>query len=192
MKDQKRKVRSDKKHDIKPFVNLELKDSIYRLSHITSEPVKDVCEILILNSLYGNRTIVENLSQYFKRNIYLRNSYYNGDLSNEDLYSVSEGEKDRISLRVKREEYENISALAYALDCSISKATAALLYESITDTKFIEEHLEKFVDTLDKSRKKELKQLLKYINGETNEQYTLTDLLALLIDEPLEWLFPKK
>jgi len=43
---------------------------------------------------------------------------------------------------------------------------------------------------LDKSRKKELKQLLRYIKDETNERYGFAELLSSLVEEPIRWVFP--
>lgn len=187
----KRKTRSDKKRDIKPFVSTELKDSIYRLAFITSSPVKDVCEALIVNSIYGNKDIIQELSRYFKRGIRINNTYFTGNLNNETLYSVVEkGENERISFRAKSELYEILSALSYAFDCSVSRVSAVLLYESIIDSDFIEKRVDGYLNSLDSSRKKELKQLLKYIRAETNESYSLVDLLAHLVDEPLKWILP--
>ncbi|MEB9310261.1 hypothetical protein P4I99_33175 [Bacillus cereus] len=41
MIEQERKVRKDKKVDIKPTISVDLKECIYRLSYITNKPVKD-------------------------------------------------------------------------------------------------------------------------------------------------------
>ncbi len=188
--ERKRKVRSDKKKDIKPIVNLELKDSIYRLAYIVKTPVKDVCVDLIENALFGNEKVLLELSKYFRRSIKIKNTIFRGDLKNEKLYSVAFGEKGRVSFRVNQEEYEFISALSYVFDCSVSAVSAVLLYESITDGVFIEKYVETYLNTIDKSEKKELKALLKYIRTETGESYSLVDLLSYLVDEPIRWTFP--
>ncbi|MFJ7371576.1 hypothetical protein ACIQVU_19420 [Lysinibacillus sp. NPDC098008] len=191
VEERKRKVRSDKKRDIKPTISLELKDSIYRLSFITRTPVKDVSELLLKNALFENTDILKSLSKNFIRDIRINNTFYIGNLQNERIAKTEDGETDRISFRLKNDVYEILRALSYALDCSVSRIAAILLYESIIDKVFIERYVESYLDSLDKSRKKELKQVLKYIRKETDESYNLVDLLSYLVDEPIRWTFPK-
>ena len=186
----KRKQRSDRKRDIKPYLNLEIRDGIHRLSYILSMPIKDICEKLLLNSLYGNKDIIQDLSIHFKRGIRINNTYFNGNLNNEKLYSVADGKTERVSLRVKGEVYEVLSALAYGFDVSVSRVAAVFIYESILDGAFVEKLVEEHLETLDKYKKKELKTLLKYIQTEKGDSYSLADLLSFLVDEPIRWSFP--
>lgn len=168
---------------------MQLKDSIHRLSFITVTPIKDICELLIKNALFENEAIIQNISKYFRREIRVNNTLYRGNLHNEKIKKTVDGETDRVSFRVKNEVYESLYALSYALDCSVSRVAGVLFYESITDGIFIEKYIESYLDSLDKFRKKELKQLLKYIRKETKESFTLADLLSYLVDEPIRWTF---
>lgn len=187
----KRKTRSDKKRDVKPTISVQLKDSVYRLSFITKKPVKDVCEDLIHNSLFGNKEILQRLSRHFKRTIQLNNTIYRGDLENESVYDVTGAENERISFRVTNHVHEFLYNLSYVLDCSVSKVGGVLIYESITDGGFIESYLQGYLNSLDQSRKQELKQLLKYMKSEIGDSYSLADLLSYLVEEPIQWHFPK-
>lgn len=188
--ERKRKVRSDKKRDIKPTVDVHLKDSIYRLSFITTTAVKDVCELLVLNA-FENEAIIKNTSNYFQRDVRIGNTLFIGSLKNEKIARTIVGKTERLSFRVKPDLYEKIYALSYALDCSVSRVAGLLLYESITDADFIEKYINHYIESLDNSRKKELQQLLRYIREETNERYGFAELLSLLAQEPIKWLFPK-
>lgn len=189
--ERKRKTRSDKKKDVKPTISIQLKDSVYRLSFITKKPVKDVCEELVLNSLYGNKEILKELSRYFKRTIQFNNTVFRGSLENKTIYDVTGEENERISFRVTQSVHDFLYDLSYVLACSISKVGAILIYESITDGPFIESYLQGYLNSLDPSRKKELKQLIKYIKTEIGEGYNLADLLSYLIEEPINWKFPQ-
>lgn len=188
--ERKRKVRSDKKRDIKPTVDVHLKDSIYRLSFITTTAVKDVCELLVLNA-FENEAIIKNTSNYFQRDVRIGNTLFIGSLKNEKIARTIVGKTERLSFRVKPDLYEKIYALSYALDCSVSRVASLLLYESITDADFIEKYINHYIESLDNSRKKELQQLLRYIREETNEQYGFAEVLSLLVDKPIKWIFPK-
>ena len=59
------------------------------------------------------------------------------------------------------------------------------------DGAFVEKLVEEHLESLDKSRKKELKTLLKYIQTEKGDSYSLADLLSFLVDEPIRWSFPE-
>ena len=143
------------------------------------------------NSLYGNEEILKGLSRYFKRSIQLNNTIYRGSLENEDVYELMGEENERISFKVKKPMHTFLYDLAYVMNCSVSKASAVLIYESLTDGRFIENYLQDYLEALDPNRKKELKQLIKYIKLGIGEGYSLADLLSYLVEEPIKWNFSK-
>ena len=122
-----RKGRSDKKRDIKPTVSIELKDCVYRLSFITDTPVKDVIEeILIAGS--GRLKIISYLSHHFLRDIKIANTLYMGDSNRIPVKKRTyTGKVERISTRVTQSMYDSLSALAFSMDCSVSRVCALVL-----------------------------------------------------------------
>ncbi|HGE5798668.1 hypothetical protein [Bacillus thuringiensis] len=72
MIEQERKVRKDKKVDIKPTISVDLKECIYRLSYITNKPVKDVA-LHICDYALHSKEIMEILSESFRRNLTIHN-----------------------------------------------------------------------------------------------------------------------
>lgn len=182
-KNRERKVRSDKKRDVKPHISIELKDAIYRLSYITETPVKDICDELCIFALNQNY-IIEELSKHFLRKIRINNTIYFGDLNNPRIYKKMMGQKtERISLRLKSEMYEVIYTLSYALDCSVSRVTAILLEKSMHDINFINDYINEHLISIDDKRKKELQKILDYINDNLDEEITLASLLSFIVDE---------
>lgn len=179
-----RKVRSDKKRDVKPFINLELKDAIYRLSYITKTPVKDVCEQLCLNAV-DNEVIINDISHYFRRKVYIDSTFYMGHIDNPRIYYKNQSiQTERISLRITNDLYEFIHSLSYALDCSLARATAILLEKGMQDIAFINRYINTYLTkTMDERSKKELQKILDYINGETEEGYSIASLLSYIVDE---------
>lgn len=145
----------------------------------------------MFNSLYGNQKILKGLSRYFKRSVQLNNTVYRGSFDNEDVYELMGESNERISFKVKKPMHTFLYDLAYVMNCSVSKASAVLIYESLTDGRFIEHYLQDYLEALDPNRKKELKQLIKYIKLEIGEGYSLADLLSYLVEEPIKWNFPK-
>lgn len=160
-----RKVRSDKKRDVKPTVSKELKDCIYRLSFITNTPVKDVIEE-ILKSGFKRKKSISYLSKHFLRDIKISNTLYIGDnnkipVSKRTLH----GRGERVSTRISSSMHDGLSALAYAMGCSVSRACALLIDATIRDTDFVNDFAREYIEkNVDDARMKELKKVLKYIN----------------------------
>ncbi|MCE4051703.1 hypothetical protein [Bacillus sp. Au-Bac7] len=181
-----RKVRSDKKRDVKPTISVELKNCIYRLSYITNTPVKDVSEIICKKGLQS-RKVIENLSHHFRREYRFMNTIYIGDPGRESLQSKSQkGKNERITTRFTQYTYEEIKDLSGALDVTPSKATALLLDASIRNTNLLDSFVKTYLHgTLDKMRMKELKYVLQYIkkNNPYSEEGSWFSLIALIVED---------
>ncbi|MBM7610591.1 hypothetical protein JOD29_003883 [Lysinibacillus composti] len=180
-----KRLRSDRKKDIKPFLTLSTKESIYRLSYITQTPVKDVAATLLTATLI-NVKILNALSVYFKRDIRINQTLFRGNLSNPTIQKKqAPGTCERISLRVTKRVYDILSALAYALDCSKARACALLLENSMTDFEIVNEYLKNYLEQgLDKRRMAEVNKLMSFINKEFSEKdYSYMHLLSHMVDE---------
>ncbi|MCY9311710.1 hypothetical protein MOF23_22520 [Bacillus inaquosorum] len=160
-----RKTRSDKKKDVKPTVSVNLKRCIERLSFITGIPIKDVVEIICEKGL-RSKSVIDHLSEHFRRDFQYRNTLYLGDLEKESLQRKRQsGRTERITTRFTQLTYENICTLAYALDVTPTKATGILLDASVRNTNILNAFVKSYLHTqLDQNRMKELKQILKFIN----------------------------
>jgi hypothetical protein len=181
-----KKVRSDKKRDIKPTISTTLRDCIYRLSYVTDKPVKDVAEIICDKGLQSRR-VIEYLSNYFRRNLIFANTIFYGDPARESLQrKYQKGKNERITIRFTQSTYENINNLSNALDVTPSKATALLLDASIRNTNLLNAFVKSYLhEHLDNSRMKELKAVLKYINKNNpyNEEISWFALISMLFEE---------
>ncbi|PTY92343.1 hypothetical protein [Heyndrickxia sporothermodurans] len=181
-----RKVRSDKKRDVKPTISVELKNCIYRLSYITDTPVKDVTEIICSKGLQS-RKVIEHLSHYFRREYQFMSTIYLGDLGRESLQrKYQSGKNERITTRFEQTTYEEIKSLSDALDVTPSKATALLLDASVRNTNLLNAFVKTYLhETIDKNRMKELKQVLHYVNKNNpyNEDISWFTLLSMIYEE---------
>ncbi len=182
----KRKVRSDKKRSINPTVTLELRDCIYRLSFITDNPIKNVIESILIEG--GSRKKpMDHLSQYFIRDVRFGNSLYMGDNQRATIARQSvNGKSVRISTRVTQSLYNDLEAIAYAMGCSISRATALLIDATVRDVDFVNDFARQYIEAnVDEERMRELKHVLKYINAGNpyDERMSWAVLLSYLVDE---------
>lgn len=184
--DRKRKVRSDKKREVQPTLTLELKEMIYRISYITSTPVKDVAETICLNGM-KSRKVLEVLSEHLRRSVTVGNTMYIGDLSRQSLQrKKAAGPHERISVRFQQADFEDMNTLAYGLDVTPTRATALLLDTSIRNSDFINSYFEDYLrDQLDERRMAELKKVLLYLNENNpfEEEISWGMLLSYLASE---------
>jgi len=182
----KRKVRSDKKRDVKPTIPISLYECISRISYVTNTPIKDVGEIICENGLYSKK-VFDYLSTKFRRNYRFNNTVYIGNLYQENERRVKySGIKKRITMRFSQKIYEQIADLAYSLDVTISSATAILLDASIKNTDIINEYVYQYIDEqLDPNRKKQLKMVFEFIRKENpyEEDISISELISYLFDE---------
>lgn len=182
----KRAIRSDKKIDCKPTISVDLKECVYRLSYVTNTPVKDVAEEICKSGL-RSKVVIEHLSDHFRRDLKIGNTYYIGDLNRSSLQRVKyNGVTSRITIRFEQHDFGKIKALAYSLDCTPSKATAILLESSIRNTNFINQFTKSYLkDQLDEQRLKELQKVIRYINKNNpyEEKVSWASLLSFLYDE---------
>lgn len=90
---------------------------------------------------------------------------------------------ERITLRLTRNVYEIVYYLSYALDCSVSRVVSLLLERGMHDVRFVNQYINRYLSSIDDSRKKELQKVLDYINGELEEEITLASLLSYIAAE---------
>ncbi|MCY9308786.1 MULTISPECIES: hypothetical protein [Bacillus subtilis group] len=182
-----RKVRSDKRRDVKPVVDLELYDCIARISYITNSWMKDVGELFCKNGLYSKK-VIDHLSKDFRRDYRFDNTFYigNPDIVSERARKKS-GTTKRLTIRFLQDTYDDLADLAYSLDVTVSTAASILLHASIRDTDIINEYISNFVeDSLDPNRKKQLQLVLEYTQKENpypNDEVTLAQLISYIMDE---------
>lgn len=178
-----RKIRSDKKRDVKPTISLDLKDAIYRLSYITQTPVKDVCEQLVLYAVKDSK-IFEDLSLYFVRDIRIRNTLHLGDREIKPIAKREYTASERITLRLTQHDYEILTRLAYALDVRPTRVCAVLLKMGMSDFRFVNNYVARYLHgRLTDSQTKELSEIARYLRKVTNEKYTLASLLSVIVEE---------
>lgn len=175
-----RKVRADKKREIKPTVPIQLKDIIYRISYVIDTPVKDIVEEICVRGL-ESRHIITKLSSNFKRNARFQNTVFIGHLENRSLQRMEKGIiTGRVTSRFKQPNYENLVTLAFALDVTPTRAASLLLEATIKNGDIMNGYLQKHLSKkLDYNRMAELRKIIHYINDHSNREEKVS-WLALL------------
>jgi hypothetical protein len=185
-----RKLRSDRKRDIKPVVPADLYDCIARISFVTDTPIKQVGETLLINGL-SNTEVIEDLSSLFRRDYNHTNEYgdlilYHGDPSRTPIkMDNGDGDRSRLSMRFLREVHDQVRSLAYALDMTTSSTAALLIrYAFVYELglSYIERHIR---DSLDPQRMSQLQEILAFMNQYFNPEnkMTISKLMGYLANE---------
>lgn len=178
-----RRVRSDKKKEVKPLLSINLKDAIYRLSYITHSPVKDVCEQLCI-AVMNDRKIITDLSMFFIRDIRIDSTIYLGRSENKRLKKRIEGARERVTIKFKAKDYAFIYDLAYALDCSPSRVVAVLLEIAMQDIRIVNQYIKQHLENeLTEAQMKELRNIMRYINTVNDTNLPWASLLSQIFDE---------
>lgn len=181
-----RKVRSDKKRDIKPTIPITLYECISRLSYITNTPIKDVGVTICKKGLYS-AAVMEYLANYFKRDYWANNNtLYIGDITNPMYQFPKDTLKKRLTMRFKQSDHEEMARLAYSLDVSVSSCANLLLDASIKNTDILNAFISgKVKKELDPQRMKQLREVYKFMNENNpyNEKVSFSMFISVLLDE---------
>lgn len=176
-----RKVRSDKKRDVKPFIPYQLYDCIHRLAFITELPVKDVAEQLCMIGV-TKEPVVDNLSKHFRRDYQFSERLLFRGVHELIPYKPFPGmKKRRITTRFTQEFHDHVSVLAHALDLTTASTTAMLLDASIRHYDVITAMLDRHIVNYSYGRRlpeekvRQLEAMMKFIKK--NNPY----------DQPVSW-----
>lgn len=180
---EKRKVRNDKKKDIKPTIKIDLKDAIYRLAFITRTPVKNVCEYMINYSI-KNAGFIDRLVPFFIRDILINETVFKGSLDNPHYERFETGKCERIHFRLSQAAHDKVSIFAYALDLNPSRICAIMLNDCIHDFKFLNSYTSQFLQNeLSYHQMTELKEMIKYITKNVNVEASVASFLSVIVHE---------
>lgn len=185
-----RKIRSDRKRDVKPVIPVDLYDCIARISYVTNRPIKHVGETLLIEGLC-NKNVLDDLSSLFRREYRHLNEFgdpiiYPGDPNRIPIkVDRGDGNRARLSMRFHQEVHDQLCSLSYALDLTVSSASVVLIqYAFINDLglAYIERNIE---ETLDPKRLEQLKEILKFMNqfNSPDDRITIPKLLAYLANQ---------
>ncbi len=123
-----RKSRADKKKQVAPTVPMKLKLRIIKKARTNNVPIKAMCEEIVIVNI-RNTEVIKTLSPHFIRGVLrVDNTMYLGHADNEPLPPlVINGLTGRVSMRFKRQDYEDIYILADLLDVSVSRVAGIIL-----------------------------------------------------------------
>ncbi|WP_274307008.1 hypothetical protein [Solibacillus daqui] len=140
-----RKRRSDKKVDVKPTMSVTLKQQLYDFAELCNEPVKDTAERLVVMGMISP-IIIQEFCKWLRRNYTYNSSIAIGYAERPKLKLTSQSETGKVSIRLKINDYDKLSELAYALDITPTATATMLIRLTTRDPEF----MQYFINTLNK------------------------------------------
>lgn len=157
--EQKRKVRSDKKVDVKPTLPNDTKQLLYDFCFLSDEHVKDVGEKLCLLGL-EYRDVIDKLRPKFRRNYRFENTMMMGNADLGRMDTSIEGRTSKVTIKFKKPDYDRLCELAYALDVSPTTAAGLLIRLTLSNRGFMKEYTKHHVPHLDNVQVLSLREFL--------------------------------
>lgn len=181
-----RKIRSDKKRQIKPTIPIELYDCISVVSYITRTPMKNIGEFVVMESLQ-NKEVVEHLSRHQRRTYWHSGTMFLGDESLQPYRLPPSGSgKRRTTITFSQGFADELTKYAFTLDTSLATATSLLLETGMKHKDIVNKYFHNNIDyTLDSNKKQKLKSVYKYVvkNSPFNEHVSILEIIKMLLDD---------
>lgn len=178
-----RKIRSDKKREVAPYVNEAAYKLVNRISYICDLPIKTVGEMIGREALKSPE-IMGLIGERFRRDFRLNEYHvFMGRSENKPFRQKWMEEKQRLHMKYYSFEYDRFSELAFSLDCSVSAAAGLLIQTSIQQKHILYPILSRgIIRQLDPKRIQQLRELCRYLDAYSSDHYIT---IPLVISEAL-------
>ncbi|PYY29770.1 hypothetical protein [Paenibacillus illinoisensis] len=182
-----RKTRNDKKRAIGVPLTTEQYEKIVELGYLCELPMKTIGESLIVNGFQKDE-IMNVFQIHFRRNLtYKTNRFIIGNLDNEP-YALLRDQAKRLSVRLRSNDYERISELAYAMDVSVQGAAASIITEALKQGKVMYEIMAPLIKSnLDEATIGQVRRIASHIDAKSPHDYvTLNMVLGYALEKAIE------
>lgn len=147
-----RKVRSDKKREVKPTLANNLKENLCHYSYVTNQPIKDACLFLIEKGL-RNDSILREFQKIMIGDFQTENKLYIGNRKGGFPVKLKWSSKnERVTIKIPQLVYSELNRLSFAVGLSVSATSALMLKAVISSWSFKDEHLMFYMNRLDTKR----------------------------------------
>lgn len=134
-----RKVRSDKKREVKPTVSLYIRNNLFTISRLTGMPVKDVALIMV-NWAFYNDDVMRQLQPKMISNFAISNRIYVGNREPYPFKVAYKGATGKITIKFPQDIYETLRKLAFSIGTTPTTICAVLIRRAMFTPSFMEEH----------------------------------------------------
>lgn len=143
-----RKVRSDKKREVKPVVSAYIKNNLYTLGAIVGLPIKDTALIMIQRGFY-NDEVMREFQPLMLSNFDIDNRIYVGNRENGPIKINYRGAKEKVTIKFPGEIYETLRRLAFSVGLTPTSTAALMLKKAMFNESFMDEHKRMYLAHID-------------------------------------------
>lgn len=123
-----RKVRSDKKRDVKPTMSMYVKENLYRLAYLCDSPVKDIGFELVKRGLRDDRILCE-FQKLMISNFKMENHLYFGNPDRTPQKVLYRGSTGKVTIKFTNDVYNELRHLAFSIGLTPT-STASIMIRS--------------------------------------------------------------
>lgn len=134
-----RKVRSDKKRDVKPTVSTYIRNNICTLANIVGVSTGDAALILISRGLH-NDDVMRLFQPLMLSNFDIDNRIYVGNRENGAVKINYRGSTVKVSIKFPGDVYEDLRRLAYSIGLTPTTTAALMIRKAMFCEPFMDEH----------------------------------------------------
>lgn len=160
-----RKVRSDKKRDVKPTVSTYIRNNICTLANIVGLSTGDAGLILI-NRGFHNDDVMRLFQPLMISNFDINNRIYVGNRENGPVKINYRGSVAKVSIKFPAEIYEELRRLAFSIGLTPTTTAALMLRKGMFCEPFMDEQKRMYLSYC-KSEDQKL-ELVRFIAGLEN------------------------
>lgn len=154
-----RKVRSDKKRDVKPTISTFVKESLYYYAYLVGLPVKDAAYLLIKKGLRDD-VVLQQFRHLFISNFHIENRLYIANREDGPVKVNYRGTNGKVTIKFTNETYEELRKLAFAIGLTPTTTAALMLRKTLFTPEFMEEHIKQFRKIHDSFRMGEIERFV--------------------------------
>ena len=160
-----RKVRSDKKRDVRPTVSIYIKRNLQTLKRITGLSLQDVSLTLVQNAIC-NDDVLRELQPFMLSNFVIENRVYIGGREGEPIKMNYRGETGKVPVKVPNRLDKDLRRLAYSIGLTPTSTTALLIRKAMFNETFMESHKYLYLQHIeDREQVEDLEYFFKGLKG---------------------------
>lgn len=156
---------------------------VNRIGYICDLPIKTVGEMIGREAL-KSQDVMELIGKGFRRDFRFSESHvFIGRAENKPFRQKQMEDKQRLHMKYYGFEYDRLSELAFALDCSVSAAAGLLIHTAVQRKNILYPILSRgIIRQLDPKRVQQLRELCRYLDAYSPDNYIT---MPLVISEAL-------
>lgn len=140
-----RKIRSDKKREVKPTVSVYIRNNICSLANIVGSSAGDA-GLAIISKGFHNDDVMRQFQPLMISNFNIDNRIYVGNRENGPVKINYRGSTAKLSIKFPMDIYEDLRRLAYSIDLTPTTTAALMIRKGMFCDPFMDEQKQLYLN----------------------------------------------